>query len=136
MPNRKKSNISRKLPLVTRTTAAILDRVVGSGGAASRIAGSIGHSVDPGVSRACAVEGLLVPRLVHQLAALAEVADVLAARRQLLVGEGPAVAVVGLAGARAVLRQRWIARGQDEQQPGEAHCGNLLLGGAAEHHHP
>src|ERR1044071_701229 len=104
MPNRKKSNISRKLPLVTRTTVAILDPGVGSGAAASRIGGSVGDRVDRSVPRACAVEGLLVPRPVHQLAALVGRADIGAARRQVLVGEGPAVAVVGLAGARAVLR--------------------------------
>src|SRR5882672_7606026 len=144
MPNRKKSNIYRKLPPVTRTTVAILDHVVSDGEAASGIGGSMRHGVDARVHRARAVEDLRVPRSVHQLAALAEVADVEAARRQALVREAPAVEVVGLAGARAVpparaggrrVRCRWctVARREDDQQPGQAHRANLLLCGAAEH---
>src|SRR5258708_15989141 len=101
MPNRKKSNISRKVPPVTRTTVAILDHVVSAGGAASGIGGSIRHGVDARVHRARAVEDLRVPRSVHQLAALAEVADLEAPRRQPLVRQAPPLAAVGLARAPA-----------------------------------
>src|ERR1041384_4842574 len=106
MPYRKKSNISRKLPPVTRTTVAILDHVVSSGGAASGIGSSIRRGVDTRVHRTRAVEGPRAPRPVHQLAACAEGTDVPAARRQLLVGELCAVEVVGLARTGAVPRQR------------------------------
>src|SRR3954470_22753041 len=60
MPNRKKSNISRKLPPVTRTTVAIWDHRVGAGGARSDIEGSIAQGVDhrPGGAH----RGNLLPR--------------------------------------------------------------------------
>src|SRR3954468_15104057 len=116
MPNRKKSNISRKLPPVTRTTVAIWAHRVGSDGARSGIEGSIAQGVGAGVRRRRALDESHARRSVPDLAARAEVAALLAAGGEALVGKQRAL----FPAARAFRRRRRapVPRYQDEPQPG------------------
>src|ERR1043166_7526996 len=130
MPYRKKSNISRKLPLVTRSTVAIFDRVGMSGdavpvaasgiasrvasGTASGIGGAIARGIDAGIlQQGPAFEGHDAPHPVSQDAAVIAIAGIAAAR-----GRGRAVEVLGAAFALALARhlRDAVARNQDHPQ--------------------